>query len=238
MNVRRIFRLVAAFALVAAVLILARPAWVVAAGAWTEWKERPDPIVPSDDEFAAIVRAVIEANQSNYGEPPPPPEPSRPIPEGPSQTLEEPKPAELVLEDRSLTLCPDERPSSTDECRPGTEYGFRQRVVSRKWSDELKLANQRSVPVPDLGMPTVHRVPEAVVRDVFEAGSWRAFHARFPSTVATLVVSVPVLSADRSQALIYVEQHCGVMCATGSLYVMQRTPEGWRQVRMLGIMQA
>ena len=152
MNVRRIFRLVAAFALVAAVLILARPAWVVAAGAWTEWKERPDPIVPSDDEFAAIVRAVIEANQSNYGEPPPPPEPSRPIPEGPSQTLEEPKPAELVLEDRSLTLCPDERPSSTDECRPGTEYGFRQRVVSRKWSDELKLANQRSVPVPDLGM--------------------------------------------------------------------------------------
>lgn len=236
MNVRRIFRLVAAFALVAAVLILARPAWVVAAGAWTAWKERPDPIVPSDDEFAAIVRAVIEANQSKYGLPSPPPPP--PAPGDSPRTLEQPKPVELVLEDRSLTLCADEHPSATDECRPGTEYGVLQRVVSRKWNDELKLANRLSVPVPDPGMPTVHRTPEAVVRDLFNTGSWREIYARFPDTAGILEVSVPVLSADRSQALIYVEQHCGVMCAAGTLHVMQRTPDGWRQVRKLRVMDA
>lgn len=236
MNVRRIFRLVAAFALVAALVILAGPAWVAAARAWSAWKERPDPVIPSDDDFAGIMRAVIEANESGYGLPPAPPPPAM---QGDSpRPAEEAKPVELILEDRSLTLCSDERPPPTDECRPDFGTALLQMGVSRKWNAEFVLANRASVSVPDPGMPTVHRTSQAAVRHIFEVGSWNEFYARFPGTAGTLKVSVPVLSADHSQALIYVEQFCEMMCATGWVHLMQRTPQGWREVRKLGVMQA
>lgn len=236
MNVRRIVILVVAFALVAAVAILAEPARVRVARAWDAWKERPDPVIPSDDDFAGIVRAVIEANQSGYGLPPAPPPP--PMPGDSPRPAEATRRVELILEDHSLTFCSDEHPSPTDACRRDFGITLLHMGVSRKWNAEFLLANRVSVSVPDPDMPTVHRTSQAAVRRIFEVGSWNEFYARFPGTAGTLEVSVPVLSADHSQALIYVEQFCDMSCATGWVHLMQRTPQGWRQVRKLGVMQA
>ncbi|WP_313914047.1 hypothetical protein, partial [Tahibacter sp.] len=43
-----------------------------------------------------------------------------------------------------------------------------------------------------------------------------------------LQVTVPVLTVDRQQALVYVAHRCDGLCGSGTLFLMQRSASGWR----------
>jgi len=103
----------------------------------------------------------------------------------------------------------------------------------RRLKRELQLANMTESSIPDVGLSTVHRTPTASMGAIFGAGGggWDAFYERYPGTAGTLEASLPVLTEDRSQALIYVAQSCGGTCGTGFVHLLRRTSDGWQQVR-------
>lgn len=102
--------------------------------------------------------------------------------------------------------------------------------VPRRLKRELLLANVIEASIPDVGLPTVHRTASSDVDAIFEAGGWEDFYSRYPATAGTLQASLPVLTEDGSRALIFVEQACGGLCGTGYVHLLQRTPQGWKQV--------
>lgn len=232
-SARRIIRLSFLFGAIVAVAVLARPASMVVEREWVAWKNRPVPIIASDAETAAILKAVIEANETGYGRPPPPPEPTGAdaAHTDPVSRFEKSAPRDLILIDRSVT-CP-ESPSNPFACPYDPKYFFDAKSsasVPLKWRQELQLANRsvRSMPAPALAY--VHVTSAAVVDAIFEKGFWKEFYERFPDSSGTLSASIPVLSEDHARALIYVEQGCEGLCGTGYLHVLERTSSGWKQI--------
>lgn len=103
-------------------------------------------------------------------------------------------------------------------------------AVPLKLRQELQLANRNVASIPDPVLPTVHRVAASVVDALFKTGGWKEFYERYPGTAGTLQASLPVLTEDRSQALIYVDQSCEGNCGTGFVHLLRRTENGWTQI--------
>lgn len=237
---KRIFVLAILFGAVATVSVTALPVSVVIDEAWTQWNERPRPIVASETQTAAILRAVIAANEDSYGLPtaPPPPPPNGSAAEESSEPGAVTRgPVELILLDRSEALCPPPPPG--DQSSPCARDSMGDWIddvtvkvdAPRRLKRELQLANVTASSTPDVGLPTVHRTAASSVDAIFRAGGWDDFYKRYPGTAGTLEASVPVLTEDRSQALIYVAQSCGGTCGIGFVHLLRRTSEGWQQVR-------
>jgi hypothetical protein len=237
---KRILVLAVLFGAVAAASVLALPVSVVIEEAWTQWKERPRPIVATETETAAILRAVIAANEDSYGLPaaPPPPPPNDSEAGEPSEPGAVTRgPVELILLDRSEVLCPPPPPG--DQSSPCAHHSMGDSIddvtvkvdAPRRLKRELQLANVTASSIPDVGLPAVHHTASSSVDAIFRTGGWNDFYERYPGTAGTLEASVPVLTEDRSQALIYVAQSCGGTCGIGFVHLLRRTPEGWQQVR-------
>lgn len=247
---RRIAGLVLLFGGTAAVLAMARPAAMFVEREWTAFRERPNPIVATDAETAEILRAVIDANQDDYGlpdiPPPPPPEPpskpgharvapAEPIAQAEAKAGEDekPEPRDLILDDRTIDYCPAPAPEEgPHDCRkwsageaawlPG---------VPQKLRRELELASRTERTLSDPHLPNVRLVSRATLDSMRGGDFWKAFYERFPGTAGTLHITLPVLSEDRSTALIYVAQGCDGLCGTGMVHLLQRTSGGWKQIR-------
>jgi hypothetical protein len=61
-DTRRIAALAFAFGALAAALVFAQPVTRILQREWIAWQTRPDPVVATDEEMAAILREVVTAN--------------------------------------------------------------------------------------------------------------------------------------------------------------------------------
>ena len=63
-------------------------------------------------------------------------------------------------------------------------------------------------------------------------GYWDRFHRRFPGAFGRVSLSRVGFSADGNHALVLADYGCGGRCGGTRYYLLQRTAEGWRVVRM------
>jgi len=219
-DVRRITGLALAFGALAAVIVFAQPVTRVVQREWIAWQNRPEPIAATDEEMAAIIREVVTANRWSS-----------------QSRSENGKRTKLMLVDRTMDFCPAPAPEqkslycSTDSVGAmirGFPWGQPMTETLRR---EMELASRTERKVPDPRLPMVELLDAAAMDAVFQKGDeWDEFYARFPDAGSTFKVSVPVLTRDRSQALIYVEQMCDGLCAIGEAFLLERTAQGWKQV--------
>lgn len=219
-DTRRIATLTSAFAALAAVLVFAQPVTRIVQREWIAWQNRPDPIAATDEEMAAVIREVVTANRWSS-----------------QSRSENGKRTKLMLVDRTMDFCPAPAPEqkslycsadSTGAMIRGFPWG---RPMTEKLRREMELASRTERKVPDPHLPTVELLDAAAMDAVFQKGDeWDEFYARFPDASSTFKVSVPVLTRDRSQALIYVEQMCDGLCAIGEAFLLERTAQGWKQI--------
>jgi hypothetical protein len=58
-------------------------------------------------------------------------------------------------------------------------------------------------------------------------GSWTAYYKRYPGSQGIATLSRVGFSADGTQALFYVSNHCGGLCGGGSYVVMEKRDGRW-----------
>jgi hypothetical protein len=220
LNVRRITGLALALGALAAVVVFAQPVTRIVQREWIAWQNRPDPIVATDEEMAAIIREVVTANRWSS-----------------QSRKEQGKPLKLMLVDRTMDFCPAPAPEQKSQYCSTDSMGAMIRgfpwgqPMTEKLRREMELASRTVRKVPDPHLPTVDLLDTAAMDAVFRNGDeWDEFYARFPDAGSTFQVSVPVLTPDRSQALIYVEQMCDGLCAIGEAFLLERTAQGWKQI--------
>lgn len=222
MRIRRILKTSLIFTALAAVAVFALPVqhWLKA-----EQQRRaalPHPVLATPQEFRAIIAAVLE-KMDYQGVPPPPPVPGEAVRAHAAQDI-------LIS---SSTLCIS--PESVSKPRPGCSFLPSDVLLSpeldgvapRKLREELLLANASRHTVGLEGLPRVRVVEAAQIRQLLNDGFWRAFYARYPHTAGWAEASMPVLTPDRSHALVYMAHYCDGLCGTGTLLYLELTPTGW-----------
>ncbi|WP_342315679.1 hypothetical protein [Lysobacter sp. FW306-1B-D06B] len=203
-------------------------AWSAAAGAVSAVAPESGgagPVIATAEETRAIVQAVLEAVDF-AGEPAPP-----------TDAQEAPAPASarlLLLVDESLCLgdapgirCDDH----LVDAPPKALAGF----VSRALFDDLARANVARVPLDLSGIPGTAPVRRSDLENLGAWDGWPRFHRDFPDTKGFMKITRPVLSEDRSVALIYVTHYCGPLCAVGMMLRLERSAQGWRVVAEKGV---
>ncbi len=70
---------------------------------------------------------------------------------------------------------------------------------------------------------------------VWDGTFWRALSAKYPGAVGYMNLSRPGISADRTQAVVIIEHHCGVNCGIAYAVLLTREAGGWRLDRMAGL---
>lgn len=193
--------------------------------------EAPDPVVATSDETRAILAAVL--SYAPYeGVPPPPPAPGEPARERPAH------PRTLILSDRSLCLY---RKSPKAECGDGDSlvlFSELDSVAPLKLRTELVMANHEVKTVSLDGIPGTRVVPQADIdRALSQPGWWRAFYRQFGNSAGMARVTRPVLSHDRSRALILVDHMCDGLCGSVTLFSLERRKTQWQvsETFLLGV---
>ena len=208
----RIIRLTILFSLAASVAI---GGWPLAHFIRSELERRaqlPDPLVATPEEMRLILVAVL-AKADFVGVPPPPPAPGE-IFSFPRRTL--------LLENATVPLA-DQRERLLDV--------YLEQFAPRKLREELVLANEHPQFVAHPNVPGVLYVSAQKIDAIFRTGFWPEFYRAYPHTAGFARISVPVLSKDKRQALVYFEQHCDVLCGAGSIHLLVRTDHGWIDMR-------
>ena len=72
-------------------------------------------------------------------------------------------------------------------------------------------------------------VSSAQLEPIFckHCGFWPAYYRRFPGSPGILTFSRVGFSADGTQALFYLSNHCGDLCGTGLYVVMEKHGGRW-----------
>lgn len=200
-------------------------------------RDSVEPTLASNDDFAAIVLAIVSASRDLGAVPPPPDAMGRVARNGRRPVL---------LSDASIIIC------------PGKPQLFGQVVISEcpsilndellNWSGadprisqdmrmQLARANRAPVAVPALERWLVRTVTDESIQAATAAGGrdWPDFYATFPDTAGYIRVSQPVLTPDRAWAAIAVEYHCGNLCGYGGVYLLMRDQMGWKVVLSDGL---
>jgi hypothetical protein len=154
----------------------------------------------------------------------------------------------MLLVNRTMDFCPAPEPkqaflycaaSSTGAFIRSFPWGS---PMTEKLRREMELASRTVRKVPDPHLPTVELMAEAsadtsgehdddATNDATNDGDgWDEIYALYPDAGSLLLPSVPVLTRDRSQALIYIEQMCDGLCGAGDAYLLERTAQGWKQI--------
>ena len=219
-------RMAALLFFLAAAVVFGRPLAYAITTAFQRRADAPRPILPTSEEASAIWQASL-AKVSYVGLPPAPPRPgelARPWVQKP-----------IVLLDHSAAICwPDKlRPgqfcSSMFYADIGTDPSY-QEFAPQKLRQELVLANAHSSRISVPHGHLVHLAPAQAVDATLQQGFWPAFYKQYPHTAGIVRVSVPVLSSNRTQALVYVEQRCDGLCGQGALYLLRRVGSDWHVV--------
>lgn len=208
----RIIRLTVLFSLVASVAVGGLPLTHLIVSELQRRAQLPDPLVANREETLLILVAVL-AKADFVGVPPPPPPPGEPF-SFPRRTL--------LIENATVPLA-DQRERLLD-------IGLEQ-FAPRKLREELVLANSHPQFVPNPNVPGVLYVPAKKIDAIFRTGFWPEFYRAFPHTAGFARISVPVLSKDGRQALVYFEQHCDGLCGYGSIHFLIKTDHGWLDMR-------
>jgi len=196
----------------------------------SSYQERPRPVVATSEETRAILAAVI-AKEKFEGVPPPPPapEPGKPPP---IRVLEPPQ--VLILEDRSACFTTDSRTSDCEQIslEDLATWPWLNSFAPLRFRRELALANQEPHAVSLEGLPLTKVGSRADIRGIFAKGGWwKDFHIKYPGSSGFAETSLPVLSADRKQALVYVAYHCGGLCGVGLLLLMEQVGSVWQVIK-------
>ncbi|MDI9239550.1 hypothetical protein QLQ15_11610 [Lysobacter sp. LF1] len=200
------------------------------AGATVADTATAEPVIATAEETRAILAVVLPA-VGFEGMPPPPPEPAR------AQSSHKQQPNTLLLADESI--CLGDPAAKCDghlaDAPPAALDGF----VPRRLFDDLLRANVSVVPLDLSGIPGTAMVRSSDLEAAFagppDLDRWAQFHRTFPGASGVLHITRPVLSADRSSALLYVTHHCGGLCGAGLLVRLERSPHGWRVVEHKGV---
>ena len=182
----------------------------------------PRPRLASNSEFIAIVTSTANF-YATHGIPPPPPE-------------DRPKDFRLktavALNPESINLPSSQTnppPRLTeDDCRNLQSADDIPLLLCR----ELILANQKKLPLPDLSIPSIVLVQRTTfISEINNSLDYSHFYNLFPTVSGYLEVSVPVLSENRNDALIYVNFSCGGLCAHGAVLHLKKSAAGWKIVK-------
>ena len=226
MRVRRILALAAAIALTGSVAIVTPLVVRPARQAWHDYENHPHPIVASDEEIRAIVQAIL-AHERFKEVPQPPAGPGQPAVPGPKR--------DMLLLDRSLCLVDDEPVSQCGSSEDADDL-MHLTNIPEQWKREVLHANRTSRAIDLSGIPSTRVITQADISGIFAGkGWWEDFYARYPQTAGFAAVSVPVLSKDRQQALVYFAHYCGGLCAGGDIFILQREGRGWQVVEAFSL---
>ena len=194
-------------------------------------EDQAAPIVPSDNEFAAIAAAAIEHARFE-GVPPAPEDATCSTPDLCRRSV--------AISDRSIVVCPGS--SSDANTRACPSLIFDDSLVSsradysipRQLRLQLAEANRRPKRIPDVTVAYAQMVRQEDIDAIFETQQglgWSAFYRRFENSAGYVRTSIPVLSADGTWAAIILEHGCGDLCGVGLLYLLMRDPQGqWHVV--------
>jgi len=181
------------------------------------------PIIATDPEQREILRMLVET-QDYSGDPPPPPglDAGRPVS----------KKTFVVLSDRTVALCAETQtvPAGDGQCPSWSttlspadvDPGIPERLVR-----ELMAGNREAQPAAAPVLPGLVVANQAEIEALLSADDWQPFYARYPDSAGLLRTTRAVVSADRSQALIYAEYYCGLVCGTGTVHYLKRTGGSW-----------
>jgi hypothetical protein len=219
---RRLAAWVAGMATACAVIVVAPLAWDEVGEQWREFAARPRPIVASDLEIRDILRVVIEHHR-HAGEPPRPPAPGEVTASRPTRLP--------VLREESACFADDPVPPGCSSPEFGMEDADQVTIAPTRLARELVLANHTTRRLPVNGIPESHVATSAELETIFaDDGWWTDFYEKYPNTAGFIIVSLPVLSEDRRQALVYVGRYCGGHCGAGELLLLDLGSDGWRIV--------
>lgn len=226
MRLRRIVALAAAIALTGSVAIATPLVIGTARQAWHDYENRPHPIVASDEETRAMVQAILAHERFKEG-PLPPAGPGQPAVPRPKR--------DMLLLDQSLCLVDDETVPRCGSSEDADDV-IHLTNVPAQWKREMLHANRTSRAIDLSGIASTRVIRQADITEIFAGkGWWEDFYARYPQTAGFAAVSVPVLSKDRKQALVYFAHYCGGLCAGGDIFVLQREGRGWEVVEVFGL---
>ena len=104
-------------------------------------------------------------------------------------------------------------------------------VAPRKLRQELILANQTPSRLQLTGIPNTRVVRSNDLQKIFANGWWPDFYRRYPDTAGFAEISKPILTEDRSQALVFLSHHCDGLCGSGTIHFLVRSGSSWRVVK-------
>ncbi|TKR33407.1 hypothetical protein FCE95_03620 [Luteimonas gilva] len=191
----------------------------LAAGGCSSGIETTRSSVATGPEARAIIAASL-AEMNYRGVPPPPPDRS--------EAVRPQAPRDILVSSTSLCFGVQSA-AEVSECAPldALETPRIGNFVSKKLRDDLLRANASRRPIDLAGLPRVRVVNASETIKLTHYRSWKAFYDRYPNTAGWVEASLPVLTPDKSHALVYLEHRCDGLCGTGTLLYLQRTPNGW-----------
>jgi hypothetical protein len=218
---QRIFKLSGILAATIGLILVAPLFARSAADAFRRYHDSPRPIVATSAETHEIVLAVIEEMKFE-GIPPPPP--------GPGESASPPsRRRTLILSDTSVCTSAEPASDSCDWHLPESLLGpSLDDFAPTKIRAELLAANLKPAHLTLGTISGVSLKSHESIQSVFaDDGRWDDFYAAFPGTSGYAEVTLPVLTADRRQALIYIAHHCDGTCGRGTLLLLRRRSSGW-----------
>ena len=80
-------------------------------------------------------------------------------------------------------------------------------------------------------------VSQAALATIFRQcpGGWDLLSARFPGCRGYITLSNVGRDASGGEAIVYTEDHCGVLCGEGTFVYLRRGDEGWRVEKKLTV---
>jgi len=209
MRWKNIARLTALLLATATIAIGGKPFATHLQSALEHRAQLPDPVNATPEEARAILVAVL-AKADFMGIPPPPP-----------------RAGELSLPPKRVLLLRDMSSTFRDDDILGVDFDS---FISLKMRQELLLANKVPRIVQNPNVPGVRYVSSQAIQAIFKTGFWNEFYRAYPGTAGFSGISIPVLSKDRQQALVYFEQFCDGLCGKGSLHLLVKTSNGWEDI--------
>lgn len=185
------------------------------------YNEAPRPVAATATEAREIVAAIVEEMKFE-GIPPPPPAPGETRTTSPLR--------QLVVSDTAVCTSAESQALGCDgRLSDSLLLPDLDSFAPRRLRAELLVANGRPQPIGIHDISGAIFVPEQAIQTALARdGWWDGFYKAFPGTSGYAKVTVPVMTVDRQQALVYVAHRCDGLCGSGTLLLMQRSASGWR----------